>query len=119
MLRYHTFLTVTPYLDTAPAGYPRAVIFRVAMIQAQPWLSVVSVEADGSEVERFEGGPYRPGGGEWDDRRAAEDVTGFAVAYVERPEEFDRPPSAREQHPTNAAWWRAHGEALSCELEVE
>lgn len=48
------------------------------------------------------------------DEEEAQHLLGFAVAYAERPVEFDREPDAAEQK--HAAWWTAHGDAMSREL---
>ena len=45
----------------------------------------------------------------------ASDAVGFAMAYVERPEEFDRTPQDVEQ--ATREWWLLNGEALSLDLE--
>lgn len=61
----------------------------------------------------FSGGPYTPSPRHADNTRTwVSDVVGFAVAYVERPEEFDRAADDKEQ--LEAAWWRTHGDMLAC-----
>jgi len=60
----------------------------------------------------FQGGPYRPGLHASRSRRAqADDIIGFASAYAERGDEFDRDPSEPEQQ--HRAWWARHGDAVS------
>ena len=78
-------------------------------------VSVVSHGLGGSEVERFRSRGYRPGACVSTVERMADDVIAFAVAYVERPEEFDRSADDGdiEQEPANRAWWLAHGGALA------
>ena len=56
---------------------------------------------------------YRPGIGVHTEIQEVEDVLGFATAYVERPEEFDRGRWEFEQ--THKKWWRQHGEAMEAE----
>lgn len=107
---WDVFYTARPYLDTAPDGYPREVYF----LMRGDRVRVVSRESDGSDVVRFEAGPYRPSPTGRDDRGMADDVQAFAVAYVERPEEFGREPTDVGQ--VHAAWWRAHGDAIACEV---
>lgn len=103
-----------PYIPNAGPDYPASVRFE----HSDGRVKVVSVESDGSEVVRFDAGPYRMGAAaSWADARMASDVVGFAVAYVERPEEFDRDESDTEQ--VHAAWWRRHGDALACVTEGE
>ena len=74
---------------------------------------------DGAVV--FDGRDYSPsplGDGRPEAVRSwAEDVAGFASAYVERPEEFSR--SSTEAEQVNAAWWRKHGDVLSADLAWE
>lgn len=79
-------------------------------------VSVVSRELDGSEVVRFRSRGYRPGLFTTTDEQQAEDVIAFALAYVERPDEFDRSTEDGdiEQEPGNRAWWQAHGDSLAC-----
>lgn len=48
-------------------------------------------------------------------RAWASDAVGFAMAYVERPEEFDRTPQDVEQ--ATREWWLLNGESLSLDLE--
>lgn len=79
-------------------------------------VSVVSRELDGSEVVRFRSRGYRPGLFTTSIEQQADDVIAFALAYVERPDEFDR--SAEdgdiEQELANRQWWQAHGDSLTC-----
>jgi len=105
---WHTFYTVSPYLNTAGAPYPRAVHF--LMHDDGSSVRVVSEEYDGSTVVRFQGERYRPASSE--PCAMADDLVGYAVAYVERPEEFARSPDDTEQ--VHAAWWEEHGDTLSC-----
>lgn len=75
-------------------------------------------------TERFVGVRYKPAPSYADPDNAhhllrwCADVVGFATAYVERPEEFDRssassdvPPHV-EQAEHNRLWWRTHEDAL-------
>jgi hypothetical protein len=48
-------------------------------------------------------------------RNMSNDIVSFAISYVERPGEFDRSPSDREQ--VCAAWWRRTGDMLSSGTE--
>lgn len=58
-----------------------------------------------NRVTVFEIVDYRPSPiGQRTARDMANDIVSFAVAYVERPDEFDRTPVDREQ--VCAAWWR-------------
>lgn len=43
------------------------------------------------------------------------DIVGFAAAYAERPDEFDRSPSDYEQ--VESAWWERHGDAMQAEAD--
>lgn len=115
-MRFDTIYTVTPYLDSAPADYPRAVHYQIG--HDDRTVRIVSVESDGSEVIRFEAGPYRPSGRSAADyRRMADDIAGFAVAYVQRSEEFERGPEDTEQAPENRAWFYRHSDAITLGLE--
>lgn len=110
-MRFNTLHRAEPYLDSAPVDYPRAILYQLGSDGST--VRIVSVERDGSEIVRFEGERYRQGGGGWSDRRMAADAAGFAVAYVERPEEFERGPDDVEQSPDNRAWFYRHGDALA------
>jgi hypothetical protein len=69
----------------------------------------------------FRGEDYRPSPFHADPstdgtlRAWASDAVGFAMAYVERPEEFDRTPQDVEQ--ATREWWLLNGESLSLDLE--
>lgn len=106
---WDTFYTVRPYLDTAPSDYPREILF----LANGDHVRVVSRESDGSDVVRFQAGPYRPGIHSTE-QSMADDVAGFALAYVERPDEFDRTPNDTEQ--VHGAWWRTHGDTITSAL---
>lgn len=108
-MRFYTIHTSTPYRDTAPAGYPREVLCQIGADDRT--VRVLSIEADGSEVTRFEDGPYRPSPMGRDDRGMANDILSFAQAYAERGEEFDRDPADLDQ--VHAEWWATHGDALT------
>jgi hypothetical protein len=69
------------------------------------------VNAEGDVV--FQEGPYRPAGG-LNEAGQAEDIVAFALAYVERPDDFGRASDEYEQ--VHAGWWRRHGEAISMDL---
>ncbi len=73
---------------------------------------VVSIDTDGAVTERLRWAGYRPGLSARTEREMADDIVGFAMAYVERPEEFDRSPDDTEQ--VHAAWWLGHGDDVSC-----
>jgi len=53
---------------------------------------------------------YRPGLGANTEVRQAEDLLGFVLAYVERPEEFNR--SRRDPEQRNRHWWNQYGETM-------
>ena len=73
-----------------------------------------SVSDDSGEV-RFTFNDYRPSVYTRDDTRAmCGDLASFALAYVERPDEFGREPDDTEQ--IHAAWWRQHGDAITSAL---
>lgn len=76
---------------------------------------VTYLSDDQNGVTRFEAGPYRPGMGVRSAAGEAHDVCQFAMAYVERPEDFDRLPYDTEQGAECSAWWRNYGNALACE----
>lgn len=84
-------------------------------------VSVVSTELDGSEVVRFRGCRYHPGLSATTIERMAGDVISFAVAYVERPGEFDRSEDDGdiEQEPGNRQWWIDRGDDLTIDLDIE
>lgn len=84
-------------------------------------VSVVSHGLGGSEVERFRSRGYRPGLSARDIRSQAADVVAFAIAYVERLEEFDRSADDGdiEQEPANRQWWIDHGDNLTIALDIE
>jgi hypothetical protein len=58
---------------------------------------------------------YRPGMHVKNDLQIFEDLVSFTLAYVEQPEEFERPEDATEQ--LEAAWWRTYGESLQMAIE--
>jgi len=69
-----------------------------------------------NRVTVFEIVDYRPSPiGQRTARDMANDIVSFATAYAERPEEFDRSPSDREQ--VCRAWWNKHGDILSMNTE--
>lgn len=82
-------------------------------------VSVVSTELDGSKVVRFRSRGYRPGACVSTVEQMTGDVISFAIAYVDRPEEFDRSADDGdiEQEPANRQWWTEHGGALMMDLE--
>lgn len=100
-------LIVSPYL----AGYGPTV-----EIDTSESPSVVSVATDGTRTTVFQGSDYYPASGlaEW---QRADDVVSFALAYVERPEEFDRAADDLEQ--IHREWWIKNGDALSAALAPE
>lgn len=114
-MRFNTLYSEEPYLDSAPVDYPRAILYQIGTDGRT--VRIVSRERDGSEIVRFEGGPYRQGAGGWSDQRFAADIAGFAVAYVERPEEFERGPDDTEQSPENRAWFYRHRDSLASDPE--
>lgn len=66
--------------------------------------------SDDTGAVRFTFRCYRVGLGRNYHRSMCEDVASFALAYVERPDEFGREPDDTEQ--IHAAWWRQHGDAI-------
>tara|TARA_R110000824_G_scaffold66299_2_gene172137 strand:+ start:160 stop:516 length:357 start_codon:yes stop_codon:yes gene_type:complete len=58
---------------------------------------------------------YRPGLGSTSDLAEAADVIGFATAYAERGEEFNRAPSEAEQR--YRSWWAKYGETFQLEAD--
>lgn len=78
--------------------------------------AVYRVVVRNNRVAVFEGERYSPSPiGRATPRDMANDIVSFATSYVERPEEFDRSPSDREQ--VCASWWRKHGDLLSMYTE--
>jgi hypothetical protein len=86
----------------------------------------VYVQAEGHR--RFVGERYKPAPASSDPDNAhhllrwCADVVGFAVAYVERPEEFDRSfvesnGDHVEQAEHNRLWWQEHGDELSLRFD--
>jgi hypothetical protein len=98
-------ITVAPYL---PGKGPS---FEIA---ADRKPTVTAVWPDGSRSPMFAGDRFRPSAGRTD-LGCADDVVGFAVAYVESPEDFDRSPDDVEQ--TARELWEAHGESIAAEIE--
>lgn len=75
---------------------------------------LISGRKAGERICIFDSDGYRPGVFARTARQWAEDVVGFALAYVERPAEFARRPTDPEQ--VNAAAWNRYGDALACAL---
>lgn len=57
---------------------------------------------------------YKPGIGSRTLTEQARDIFGFAQAYAERPEEFDREPEDAEQQA--ADWWLKYSDEFEAEL---
>jgi hypothetical protein len=80
------------------------------------WRNGVVVSTDPytkNTTERFTWTGYRPGLSARTERDYANDIVGFAMAYVDRPEEFDRSPDDTEQ--LCDVWWMEHGDVIACE----
>jgi len=101
--------TLTPYLPGH--NFDRVVV----KITDDGWVFVYCCELDESTTLRFCSPHYKPAPGRSEEGQVA-DVIGFAMAYIERPEEFDRA-GRLEQWPENREWWLRHGEALLCEVD--
>jgi len=78
---------------------------------------IIHGRKSGDRVCIFDSDGYRPGLSATAARRWASDVVGFAVAYVERPAEFDR--AAEDAEQVYAPIWRTYGETLSAMLDTE
>lgn len=101
--------TIKPYLPGF--NFDRVVV----KITDDGWVFVYCCELDESTTLRFYSSHYKPAAGQSEEGQVA-DVIGFAMAYVERPEEFDRA-GRLEQWPENREWWLRHGEALLCDAD--
>ena len=100
--------TINPYLP----GHGPEVTFRFGESLSGLYNGDIS---DDTGVIRFTFRRYWPGHHTSRDIRAmCEDVASFALAYVERPDEFGREPDDTEQ--LHAAWWRQHGDAIMSAL---
>ena len=104
-------MTLRPY----PPGKGPSVDIEFAWFTAPNGTELATVFiTDSDGVCRFIGKRYRPSPLGRTDREMCADVIGFALAYVERPDEFGREPDDSEQ--LHAAWWRQHGDAITSAL---
>ena len=69
----------------------------------------------GTQIEAFEWNPddYKPGMGVSTDLQEINDILSFAIAYAERPEEFEREPTDLEQ--IASPFWAEHGDSFMIE----
>lgn len=77
------------------------------------WVNQFSADALNSQTI-FDSTPYRPSPLHTSMAECVDDVLSFAMAYAERPEEFERDKAHAEQ--VHARDWHQHGEAMQAEL---